>query len=199
MNSLNQHHPHILVVTGIPGSGKSQFATEFSKTFHAPCIDASLFGGSDMNTAEAVELAQHVLSEVAKTKKTAVYECLTGSRKERSDVARICRQFGYQPLVVWVQTDPGVAKARATKKSSAHQLTSEEFDKRLKHFTEPHASEATVVISGMHTFSSQAKTILKRLGAHNGREKSATPERSSASDARVHLSTQAGRRSVQIQ
>ncbi|MBI3889304.1 hypothetical protein HY312_01855 [Candidatus Saccharibacteria bacterium] len=38
MKSLNLTKPHLIVVVGIPGAGKTYFGQQFSTTFNAPYL-----------------------------------------------------------------------------------------------------------------------------------------------------------------
>jgi hypothetical protein len=65
---------------------------------------------------------------------------------------------------VWVQTDPVESKKRATKKQPDNsQLDSAQFDAAMRQFQNPTQAEKPVVISGKHTFTTQLRTVLKRL------------------------------------
>ncbi len=169
MKSLQLSKPHLLIVTGIVRSGKSSFAEKFADTFSAPFINAKLLGDQP-NTSLAT--AYMVLEQLFKTKSTIVYEGVRGTRAERMEVARLSREHGYDPLFIWVQTDPSMAHMRATKpgKSNPNPLTSEAFDREVAGFTPLHPMEKASVISGMHTYASQAKVVLKRLSNEADRE-----------------------------
>ena len=167
MKSLQLSKPHCLIMIGLPGSGKTTFATRFADTFSAPYISAE-----SLQAGEAtLEVANDLLREVCKTKQTIVYEGLGGSRVERAAAAKSVRSYGYEPLYVWVQTDPMVAKQRVTKstRQAPARMSSQEFDEAAAKFTVPNHSEKAVVLSGMHTYASQAKSVLKRLSAANPR------------------------------
>ena len=46
-------------------------------------------------------------------------------------------------------------------------MTAEQFDDAVRQFSEPHVHEKPIVISGKHTYATQARTILSRLGNEN--------------------------------
>ncbi len=152
---------------GIAGSGKTTFAERFADTFSAPFLNVPNLRAGD----DTLQVAEELLSEFCKTKQTILYEGLGGSRAERQAVARLVRSRGYEPLYVWVQTDPNKAKQRMTKSTSRNpaQMSSDEFDDSMAKFTPPNSSEKGIVLSGMHTYATQAKSVLKRLSS------SATP------------------------
>lgn len=172
MKSLSLSTPHLIIMVGIPGSGKSFFAEHFAETFNAPIINHGIlrhdlfsqptFGKDEQDIINRV--AGHMLHELLKTKRTILYEGATNQRTSRSLLAKKARDAGYEPLFVWVQTESVTAKKRATKPSNGHQfLTVAQFDDQLKQFSAPHQSEKVIVMSGKHTYASQLKIILKHL------------------------------------
>jgi predicted kinase len=185
MKSLQLPKPHLLVIVGVPASGKTTFATKFSETFGAPFIDATMFG---YTASQNLEMALTVLKEVMKTKTTILLEGTSGTRRDRQMIARFAHTMQYEVLFVWVQTDESMAHQRATKRTRTNTAprTTEEFDKGLAAFSPLHATEKPVVISGMHTYASQAKVVLKRLTGDAGRtspdlrpiERTSTPSQS---------------------
>ena len=60
-----------------------------------------------------------------------------------------------------MQTDEATCRRRIQK---GHSLDTINFDAAVKSFTEPNAIEKPVVISGKHTYKTQARTVLARLG-----------------------------------
>ena len=105
MKSLNLTKPHLIVVVGIPGAGKTYFAEQFSTTFNAPFVSTqaveSLVG--NMDTAKAT--VNYILAKLVQTKQTLLIEGFGSTRAERHDIAQFARNKGYEPLFIWVQTD----------------------------------------------------------------------------------------------
>jgi predicted kinase len=170
MKSLSLSQPHLIIMTGVPGSGKTFFAEKFADTFHAPYISHEKIAYLSMGATSSavVAILEHQLDELLKTKQSIIIEGLSDTRTERSELSRKARAAGYATLVVWVQTDPAAAKARTTKvikNKTSRTLTSDEYDQAVKRFTQPNAVEKPVVISGKHTYATQAKVILKKLSA----------------------------------
>jgi predicted kinase len=160
MKSLNLTQPHAIVMVGVPGSGKTFFATKFSDTFNAPfvSIDAILQYAKD--DATAYSTANLLLTELLKTNVSILIEVDSASRTSRRDLGQYLRKNGYVPLYVWVQTDTETAKQRSKRFKSKDD---EAFDAQMRRFSPPHSSENAVVISGRHTFATQAKIVLKHL------------------------------------
>lgn len=172
MKSTEANKPHLIITVGIPGSGKSFFAEHFADIFKAPIISYDLlrkqiFTNPAFNDDEdniISHVANHFLYEVLKTKRTVIYEGKTNLRAERIVIAKKAREAGYEPLFVWIQTEPNAAKLRVTKASvEKPAMSPEKFTHKLKQFTPPNHSERAIVISGKHTFASQLKIVLKHL------------------------------------
>lgn len=175
MKSLTTTTPRVIFVVGIPGAGKTYFAEKFSKTFGAPFVETdrirrTVFASPTYSVDEqniVDELAAYQLGELMKTNKTILYEGGTEARVERLTLAKFVRAKGYEPLIVWVQTEPATAKTRAIRGVRGHAKSSliseERFNQLQSRFTMPNSSESPTVISGKHTSSSQTKVVLKRL------------------------------------
>lgn len=167
MKSLRLAQPHIIAVIGIPGSGKTFFAEKFTDTFSAPFINYDEIielGGTSQVAAK--RLFQYQLDELLKTKQSIIIEGLTDTRADRTELQKKAKSAGYELLLVWVQTDPTTAKYRATrpaKDRTREPLSESEYDRTAKRFTAPSPNEPSTVISGKHTYASQAKVVLKRL------------------------------------
>lgn len=180
MKELNLAMPYVIFVIGKPGVGKTQFATKFSETFGLPYVEAdrlrmAITAQPDFSQAEQESVDQLLtlqMTELFKTKSTFLLEGSTEAKAVRQNLAKFARREGYEPLFVWVQTDPHTAYTRATKptrlnKHKAIILSEERFEQLTRRFTPPAESEKPVVISGKHTYGSQIKSVLKRLAIKN--------------------------------
>lgn len=173
MKPLHLNRPHLLIVTGIPGSGKSAFSDKFSETFGAPIVSDRVVRQVDPEASAQLRHAvvDYQLQQVLLTGTTVIVDSHTANRKQRAEMIKLAKKSNYNPLVVWVQTDETTAKRRATKKS-AGKYTAEQFETGLKNFTAPKAPEPVVVVSGKHTYASQARVVLSNLA--NKREDSSS-------------------------
>lgn len=183
MKSLHLTRPHAIMMVGIPGSGKSFFAKQFSDMFSAPYVDSLVIEERSIDSARAGELIALLLGEIAKTGQTFIFEGNSDSRVRRSEFARWARERGYQPMFVWVQADKATSLSRTLKSKS---LNRDEFEDIVHKFSAPHPDEKPVVISGKHTYASQAKVILSHLSKENRPiEISKAPERTASGGARA--------------
>ncbi len=167
MKSLSLARPHILILVGVPGAGKSFFAEHFSETFGAPLISwnhlrYALFNDptySEDEDAIIDRVAMLQLDELIKTQTTLVYDGGTGTQAWRQDIVRAAKKAGYDVLYVWVQTDAATAEIRSLKQHVPPQV----FERKTKKFTPLKSNDNHVVISGKHTYASQLKIVLRRL------------------------------------
>ena len=180
MKSLSLTVPRVIAVIGVPGAGKSYFASRFSETFHTPYLEADKLRSAlasqpsyDSAEQEAVDqLMMLQMNELFKTKQTFLIEGGTEAKVDRANFAKLAHTHGYEPLFVWVQTDPDTAYLRATRPSRANRdklllVPDARYQQLLKRFTLPSEAEKAVVISGKHTYATQAKAVLKRLAEPN--------------------------------
>lgn len=194
--SLGQQ-PIMMLVVGMPGAGKSFFAKRFSETFGAPVVGfdrirAELFAEPQFSPDEndlVNRLAAYQIEELLKTKRTFMIDGGCNAKTDRLRLGQIAKKAGYTPLVVWVQTHESTAKNRATKRSSRRaddqynaSLTPEQFEAFKRKFTSP-VTENYVVISGMHTYGTQAKAVLRKLVA--GREAEASAAHTTENKAQL--------------
>ncbi|HSW91116.1 MAG TPA: AAA family ATPase [Candidatus Saccharimonadales bacterium] len=171
MKSLSLSQPHVIIMVGVPGSGKSFFADKFADTFHAPLVSFDKIA-SIAGLEPADELMGYQLDELFKTNQSIIIDGAADSKTERLELARKARSCGYEPLLVWVQIDPAAAEQRSTRRTKDQptpRLTVEEYEWRLKRFTAPSAIEKPIVISGKHTYATQVKVVLKKLSAPRAR------------------------------
>lgn len=160
MKRLSLAKPHLIVMVGVVGSGKSFFAEKFAATFGSPYIHEEKIAGLAPD-GKVNEIALLQLDELLKTKQSIIFDGSSETRAERMALAKKAREAGYDILYIWVQTDLATAKARALHAKKPADF----FDKAIKRFTSPNTSEKALVISGKHTYASQAKVVLKKLSA----------------------------------
>lgn len=167
--------PKLLLLVGIPGAGKTFFAERFSTEYKIPFINLNDWRYALISQptfdrqedAKIFEFGQMLLQQIFKTGKSIVIEGGLDSRADRQRYIQLARQNGYDPMVIWVQNVEQESRLRATrlnKKMPKRFLIDDEvFDNITRHFTAPNMAEKPVVISGKHAFSTQYRTILKRI------------------------------------
>lgn len=167
MKQLTPASPHVIVMVGIPGAGKSAFAGHFAETFKTPFINQShLMREFSLSSEIAEHISFHMLDEIIKTRRTLIFEGNTDTKQERDELVKQIVSQGYRPLLVWVQTESVEAGRRATKEfPKGSGLSANEFKAAIDNFQSPTAKENAIVISGKHTYATQVKVVLRQLAS----------------------------------
>lgn len=169
MGKIEQgNKPHFIVLVGLPGVGKSTFASRFADTFNATYVnylDIQALARDDESLAE--EILNFLFNHLIKLRQTIVIDGPGDTLAERKEIMGFAERSGYSPLFVWVQADMETAETRSVYSKTAT-MDANEFKARVKTFQAPTKKEPVFVISGKHTFVSQARSVLKRLSPTNG-------------------------------
>ena len=172
MKSLNLTKPHLIVVVGIPGAGKTFFGHQFSTTFNAPYLRYEELYEFSNDESATQSLWDFMLDKLAQTKQTLVLEGPGATKLDRRQISELAHAYGYQALYIWVQTEPTTAQMRATKGvgkvKPLYPLSNKEFTERAAVFEPLTPGENYMVISGKHTYASQAKNVLQKLTQARG-------------------------------
>jgi len=175
MKSLQLNKPHLLVMVGMPGAGKSTFAQQFAATFNAPFVDyAALAGVTGGDPELTYRMADYLIDQLLRTKQTIIIDGPGDRLADRREIVRLARHHGYSPLFIWVQTEPTTTEHRSVRRRGAP-MSQEEYDQRVASFEYLTNLEPVLVISGKHTYASQARIVLKKL----------VTERPSVTDAKI--------------
>lgn len=180
MKALSLARPLLILVIGLPGAGKSFFARHFGDTFGAPLVSADemqfeLFDPPKFTLMEyglIKRLAERQLTQLTKTRSSIIIDGICNTRQERQQLEKFAAAHNYGTLIVWVQTDEPTAKSRSTQRNKKRQgdelnvkLTTEQYSAQAKRLVQPVKAEEYVVISGKHTYATQAKMVLRKLAA----------------------------------
>lgn len=179
MKTLSLQRPLVMMVVGLPGAGKSFFARQFAETFGVACVRADriryeLFAEPQYSADEneiVSRIGDYMISELAKTGRSFIVDGGCEAKTARLQIEQVAKNNGYKTLVIWVQTDPTTAKVRAARRNPKKvddlynsNLSASQYEQITKRFVPP-TKEQYVVISGMHAYSTQARTVLKRLAS----------------------------------
>lgn len=178
MKSLDSSTPAVIMVTGLPGTGKTFFATRFAKTFGIAVVSIdkirwTLFANhtySDNENAMVQQVANLIVTELLKTQKSFVVDGGFNTEIEREEFISRFTKAGFRVVIVVVQVDDSTAKLRSAKRSAKdpenrykQSLSSEEFEEQVARYEMPRIDKKTVVISGKHTYPTQARNVLGKL------------------------------------
>lgn len=206
METLTLSSPIIVEVVGLPGSGKSFFANGFADTFGAALVSNdkirwTLFSKhtySKEENAMVDQVADLLISELLRTKKTFILDGGYNSAVARREMADRARKNGYQVLTIVVQTDKPTSERRATHRSDRkigdqykQSLTTEQWEQAEKEYVEPDTMAKNVcVISGKHTYNTQVKSVLRKMIEISGAQqpvKKKTPRKVTGPRATIQI------------
>lgn len=195
-------------MVGPPGAGKSFFARRFADTFDAPLVSfdeirSELFNeltyGKDEDTIVA-RMAGLMLRELMHAKRTIIIDGGHNQKISRQELERVVKPLGYKVLTIWVQTDEPTARMRSLRRRAQSEddiynrsLSEQEFVAHARKFTPPTSYEDYVVISGKHTYPTQARVVLRRIATTHKQPVSTAKSRPSSTSAPTP-----GRRSVRV-
>jgi len=178
-SGLSAAQPLLILVVGIPGSGKSFFARQFAENYKFFYIDSgryeveleNLQSSREDISAVAKKLVSATYDQALKSFKHIVLEGSFNTEKERTEVISRAKRASFETLVVWVQTDEEAAGYRALNRDRRRaddkyslQLSEDEFNVAKKNFQKPNPKkEVFVVVSGKHDFKSQGVVVLKKI------------------------------------
>ena len=156
----NKAQPRAILVFGAPGSGKTTFAEKFSKKFHAAFFD---LGELERENKLDRKTVLFLLEQLAKTNVTLVIEGILDTERERTEVRNVLRRSGYNPSLVWIQTDVNTIRQRLKLKNRSATKAKAEYETRIGRMEAPSEVEAPIVLSGKHTFETQLRHVLTQL------------------------------------
>ncbi|MBQ7802513.1 AAA family ATPase [Candidatus Saccharibacteria bacterium] len=156
----NKVQPRAILVFGAPGSGKTTFSEKFAKKFHSAFFD---LGELEKENKLDRKTTLFILEQLAKTNVTLVIEGILDTERERTEVRNVLRRAGYNPSLVWIQTDVSTIKQRLKLKNRSASKAKQEYDSRIEKMEAPSEVEAPIVLSGKHTFETQLRHVLTQL------------------------------------
>lgn len=178
MDSNNLSAPTIIQLVGLPGSGKSFFANQFAETFGSSIISTDkirwiLFAHHTYSQDEESIIAQissYMLNELIKTRKTIILDGGYNNRTARAQLISLAKKNKYRLLTVIVQTDDLTSRKRSAKRDNKNPIDQYkqpidkgQYEHQAKSYHAPTIDQNCVVISGKHTYSTQARVVLKKL------------------------------------
>ncbi|MBQ3261307.1 AAA family ATPase [Candidatus Saccharibacteria bacterium] len=156
----NKVQPRAILVFGAPGSGKTTFSERFAQKFHSAFFDlGELEKEHDLDR----KMTLFLLEQLAHTKSTLVIEGILDTEKERTEVRNVLRRAGYNPSLVWIQTDVNTIRQRLRLKNRSAAKAKKEYETRIEKMEAPSEIEAPIVLSGKHTFETQLRHVLTQL------------------------------------
>jgi len=104
-----------------------------------------------------------VLELIAKTGQNLIIEGELSTEADREEVKKMLRQNGYNPSLIWIQTDVNTIKSRLKTRLKSVAKAKEAYDAKIAVLEAPSEEESPIVLSGKHTFETQLKAVLSQL------------------------------------
>lgn len=152
--------PRALLIFGAPCSGKTTFANKFASKFDLACYDFDELREKYRLTRKNILLFIELL---ARTNKTIIIEGCLNTEKDRTEMRNALRAAGYEPTLVWVQTDIATIRMRMKARYRSVAKAKETYDTVVEGMEAPAEHENPIILSGKHTFETQTKHILAGL------------------------------------
>ncbi len=152
--------PRALLVFGAPCSGKTTFAEKFARKFDLAYYNFDEIREQYRLTRKNILL---ILELVGRTGKTVIVEGCLGTEKDRTEMRNTLRSAGYEPSLIWVQTDIATIRMRMKARYKSVAKAREIYDTTVEDLEAPTDVENPIILSGKHTFETQTRHVLAGL------------------------------------
>lgn len=156
----NKSKPRALLVFGAPCSGKSTFSDKFAEKFDLAVYDFEELKVKYRLTRKNILL---IIKLIARTGKTIIIEGGLSTEKEREEIRNLLRTAGYEPSLIWIQTDVTTIRNRLKVRYKSVNKAKEIYDAEVNAMEAPSELEDPIILSGKHTFETQTKHVLAGL------------------------------------
>ena len=149
-----------LLVFGAPCSGKTTFAEKFADKYDVAYYDLNAIE-ADTNCSR--ELLAYILSLILHTRKNVIIEGGLDTEADRNAMREILVAAGYEPSLIWVQTDVATIRRRMKTRYKSVEKARSTYDSLVSLMEAPSEAENPIIISGKHTFDTQNIHVLAGL------------------------------------
>ncbi|MBR3172763.1 ATP-binding protein [Candidatus Saccharibacteria bacterium] len=156
----NKSKPRALLVFGAPCSGKSTFAEKFGKKYKLADFDFDELASEYGFTREQMFV---ILEQLLKTQQSIIVQGGTSTEKDRIEMRNMLRDHGYEPTLIWIQTDVSTIRSRLKSKFRSVSKAKEFYDNVVSAMEAPSENEYAIILSGKHTFETQSKHVIAGL------------------------------------
>ena len=160
MEGNRKNKPRVLLVFGAPASGKTTFAEKFAKKFGLACYDLKTLMEEHGFTHEMILV---LVEQLLKTGQTILIEGALDTEKERLEIRNLARKYGYEPALIWLQTDTATIRQRLKQQYRSVSKAKTAYDAAVSEIEAPLDSEKPIILSGKHTFETQTRHVIAGL------------------------------------
>ena len=154
MEGNKTNKPRALLVFGAPCSGKTTFAERFANKFGLAYYDLEDIMNENGFSREIILV---ILELITRTKQTIILEGCIASESERAEIRNLLRRNGYDPALIWLQTDVATIRTRLKARFRSVAKAKKYFDDVTAEMEAPTEFEKPIILSGKHTFETQTK------------------------------------------
>lgn len=165
MEGNKKNKPRALLVFGAPCSGKTTFAEKFAAKFGLACYNFDELREAHNFSRETLLV---ILEEILKTKQTIIIEGELGTESKRTEIRNLLRKAGYEPTLIWVQTDVATIRARLKMRFKNVSKAKKAYDEAVAAMEAPAEAEHPIILSGKHTFETQTRHVITGLADLGG-------------------------------
>ncbi len=152
--------PRALLIFGAPCSGKTYFGEKFAKKFDLAFYDFEKIKSEQRMSRKTILL---IIELIARTGKTFMLEGELDTEKDRTEVRNLLRKMGYEPSLIWVQTDVTTIRNRMKERYGSVSKAKTMYDTFIESLEAPAEFEKPIILSGKHTFETQTKHVVAGL------------------------------------
>lgn len=140
------NRPRLIILTGIPGSGKTTYAREYADTIpntihlSSDTIRAELYGDESIqgDPSEVFSLMQKRAVEALNEGCNVIYDCTNVTRKDRAGIINICPKFArIECRIIWAPIEECIKRDAIRERTVGKAV----IDKMLKRFQAPYYDE----------------------------------------------------------
>ncbi|MBQ3453211.1 AAA family ATPase [Candidatus Saccharibacteria bacterium] len=160
MEGNRRNKPRALLIFGAPCSGKTTFAEKFAKKFGLTYYDLNkIMGKGDFSRAQIMM----ILDEILRTGQTILIEGGVDTEADRVEIRNLIRAHGYEPALVWVQTDVATIRNRLKNRHRSVSKAKNAYETAVSELEAPTETEKPIILSGKHTFETQTRHVITGL------------------------------------
>ena len=178
MSKLTLSKPIVVILYGVPGSGKTYFARNFCNNITAAHVDSDRIRGELFENPrydkeeDAIinHLMQYMTEEFVDNGVSVVYDVNAMRTSQRRLIRELARKKHANTLLVWFQIDQQTAYIRTTKRDRrksddkfARDYDKNVFNEIVSKMQNPTTSEDFIVLSGKHSYEMQQSNVVKKL------------------------------------